>query len=78
MPPDREALPRLSATSACRCWGCGADDPMTCGSLCADCSWESHLAGMAHTGDFDEPREDTPTCCLRTRETERARWGKSA
>lgn len=57
-----------------RCWGCGSTDLMAgCGSLCVDCSWEEHLAGIAHTGDFDEPREGTPECCLASRAAERER-----
>lgn len=54
-----------AATADCRCYGCASDRPMACGSLCADCSWEDHCAGMAHTGSpYDEPHEATPTCCL--------------
>lgn len=55
----------------CRCYGCGADDPMACGRLCADCSWEDHLAGMAHTGSpfgtVQDSHSATPGCCLANR-----------
>lgn len=53
-------------TTACRCWSCGADDPMGCGALCADCSWDDHCGGMAYNGNTAENWEvkpDTPTCC---------------
>lgn len=46
-----------------RCWGCGSTSVPRCGSLCADCSWEEHLAGIAHTGEFDYAHENTPPCC---------------
>lgn len=50
-----------------RCYGCGSDDPMACGTLCADCSWEEHLASIAHTGPAAEPDRPVPECCERTR-----------
>lgn len=61
-----------------RCYGCGADDPMGCGNLCADCSWDDHLEGMAHTdSSFDgEVDKATPNCCRASRETERERLFK--
>ena len=60
--------------SRCRCYGCGSHDPMACGRLCADCSWEDHLAGMAHTGaSWYDGKVDarTPECCLASRATAR-------
>jgi hypothetical protein len=64
-----------------RCWGCGvAEDPVPaygsepsppymilCGDLCTDCSYESHLAGIAHTGEYDDVKDGTPACCAATR-----------
>ena len=68
-----EMLERREATEVCRCRGCGGDEPMACGSLCADCSWEDHLAGMAHTGDSsEESHVSTPACCRASRAEERA------
>jgi hypothetical protein len=64
-------------TDVCRCYGCGSDEPMACGALCADCSWEEHLAAMAHTGQpSDEPHEDTPRCCAHSRRAEAAYWSE--
>ena len=62
-------------TPACRCYGCGNDEPMGCGRPCPDCSWEDHLSGVAHTGDRAETwetHEATPVCCRESRERTRS------
>lgn len=55
----------------CICYGCGSDEPMACGVLCADCSWEDHLASAAHIGSpFGGVRDShsaTPGCCMAIR-----------
>lgn len=55
----------------CMCYGCGSDEPMACGVLCADCLWEDHLASAAHTGSpFGTVRDShpaTPGCCMASR-----------
>lgn len=48
-----------------RCWGCGMEVEV-CGSLCTDCSWEAHLAYLAHTAEYEEPKKGTPACCRDT------------
>lgn len=53
-----------------RCWGCGTAVPK-CGGICMDCSYEAHLAYIAHTGAFDHPEPGTPACCVGTWEAER-------
>lgn len=58
-----------------RCHGCGVDEeivgsdvrPIKCGEICVECSWEDHLAGMAHTGDpFADPLDTVPECCRKS------------
>ena len=66
MTPPRYAAGE-PATAACRCYACGTDDPMGCGQLCPDCSFEEATAGWTYQGPpFEPPREDTPACCLRS------------
>jgi hypothetical protein len=49
----------------CKCYACGNDEPMGCGRLCVDCSWEDHLSHLAGTEeDYETPRNETPMCCL--------------
>lgn len=51
-----------------RCYGCGSDDPMVCGTLCADCSWDEHCYSIAGIDpQFDPPDPRTPECCRRSR-----------
>lgn len=56
-------------TPICVCWVCGDPQPMGCGNICADCSWEAHLESMAHTGHPDHATHpSTPTCCIAAKE----------
>jgi hypothetical protein len=70
-------ITRQEASEHCRCYACGSTEPMGCGELCADCSWEDHLVGMAHTGGSpaDDPTHvKTPTCCRERRDARQAEW----